>query len=144
MWPSVRMASLTVIKPYWRSACLLKNTKKCVAGKIARGLKIQSFWIFQLKDWLDMVRHNNVVPYQHFHKKWARRVKTWLQQPIQKKIRRDNRKKKAAAISPRPASGPLRPLVHCPTQKYNTKIRLGRGFTLEELKVIFFLWNKCY
>ena len=41
---------------------------------------------------------------------------------------------KAAAIAPRPASGPLRPYVHCPTQKYNSKMRLGRGFTLAELK----------
>lgn len=28
----------------------------------------------------------------------------------------------------------LRPVVTCPTQKYNTKRRLGRGFSLEELK----------
>lgn len=28
----------------------------------------------------------------------------------------------------------MRPLVHCPTQKYNSKVKLGRGFTLEELK----------
>ena len=81
-----------------------------------------------------MVRHNNVVPNQHFHKKWQRRVKTWLQQPVQKKIRRDKRKVKAATIAPRPIAGPLRPLVHCPTRKYNSKVRLGRGFTLEELK----------
>ena len=64
-----------------------------------------------------MVRHNNVIPGQHFHKNWARRVKTWLHQPAQKKIRRDKRKERAAAIAPRPASGPIRPLVHCPTQK---------------------------
>jgi large subunit ribosomal protein L13e len=25
-------------------------------------------------------------------------------------------------------------MVRCPTQKYNTKVRLGRGFTLHELK----------
>jgi len=81
-----------------------------------------------------MVKHNNIIPNQHFHKKWARRVKTWFQQPIQKKIRREKRKVKAAAIAPRPASGPLKPLVHCPTQKYNSKVKLGRGFTLEELK----------
>lgn len=62
---------------------------------------------------------STVVPYQHFHKKWARRVKTWLDQPAQKKIRRDRRKQKAAAIAPRPSSGALRPLVHCPTQKVN-------------------------
>lgn len=81
-----------------------------------------------------MVKHNNVIPNQHFHKDWARRVKTWFSQPIQKKLRRDKRKIKAAQNAPRPSSGALRPLVHCPTQKYNAKIRLGRGFTLDELK----------
>jgi large subunit ribosomal protein L13e len=81
-----------------------------------------------------------VIPGEHFHKKWARRVKTWLHQPIQKKIRRDKRKERAAKLAPRPASGVLRPLVHAPTQKYNSKIRLGRGFTLEELKVL----KSCY
>ena len=81
-----------------------------------------------------MVRHNNIIPNQHFHKKWARRVKTWFQQPIQKKVRRNLRKEKAAAVAPAPISGSLRPLVQCPTRKYNTKQKLGRGFTLEELK----------
>mmetsp|Transcript_31920 Transcript_31920/g.45955 ORF Transcript_31920/g.45955 Transcript_31920/m.45955 type:complete len:215 (-) Transcript_31920:60-704(-) len=81
-----------------------------------------------------MVKHNNVVPNQHFHKKWARRVKTWFDQPAQKKIRRERRKLKAAQVAPRPAAGSLRPLVRCPTQKYNSKLRLGKGFTLEELK----------
>ena len=81
-----------------------------------------------------MVKHNNVIPNQHFHKKWQRRVKTWLDQPAQKKIRRTARKEKAAKLAPAPVSGALRPLVHCPTQKYNSKIKLGRGFTLEELK----------
>jgi len=76
-----------------------------------------------------------VVPYAHFHKNWARRVKTWLHQPAQKKIRRDKRKEKAAKLAPRPASGNLKPLVHCPTQKYNAKVKFGRGFSLEELKV---------
>jgi large subunit ribosomal protein L13e len=31
-------------------------------------------------------------------------------------------------------AGALRPVVHPPTQRYNFKTRLGRGFTLEELK----------
>jgi large subunit ribosomal protein L13e len=75
-----------------------------------------------------------VIPFQHFHKKWARRVKTWLDQPAQKRIRRERRKVKAAQLSPKPSSGSLRPLVQCPTQKYNTKVRQGRGFTIEELK----------
>eukprot|EP01006_Ploeotia_vitrea_P002506 TRINITY_DN107812_c0_g1_i1.p1 TRINITY_DN107812_c0_g1~~TRINITY_DN107812_c0_g1_i1.p1 ORF type:complete len:209 (+),score=17.60 TRINITY_DN107812_c0_g1_i1:60-686(+) len=81
-----------------------------------------------------MVAGNNAIAKNHFRKKWATRVKTWLQQPIQKKIRRQKRKEKAAAIAPRPAAGPLRPYVHCQTVKYNSKSRLGRGFTLDELK----------
>ena len=81
-----------------------------------------------------MVKHNNVIPYQHFHKKWARRVKTWLHQPAQKRIRRERRQERAAKIAPRPSAGTLKPLVRAPTQKYNSKVRLGRGFTVEELK----------
>merc|ERR1711907_831673 len=45
-----------------------------------------------------------------------------------------NRKEKAAKIAPRPAAGLLRPVVHPPTQRYNMKLRLGRGFTLAELR----------
>ena len=39
-----------------------------------------------------MVRHNNIIPNQHFHKDWDKRVKTWFNQPAQKKVRRDKRK----------------------------------------------------
>jgi large subunit ribosomal protein L13e len=81
-----------------------------------------------------MVKHNNVIPNQHFHKDWQNRVKTWFNQPARKKRRRLARKAKAAAIAPRPAAGLLRPVVRCPTLKYNMKVRTGRGFTLEELK----------
>lgn len=42
---------------------------------------------------------------------------------------------KAARVAPRPTAGALRPVVHAQTVKYNNKVRLGRGFTLEELKV---------
>merc|ERR1719160_2303739 len=35
---------------------------------------------------------------------------------------------------PRPVAGLLRPVVHPPTQRYNSKLRIGRGFTLSELK----------
>merc|ERR1711935_1010322 len=40
---------------------------------------------------------------------------------------------KAAKVAPRPVKA-LRPIVRCPTFKYNIKDRAGRGFTLEELK----------
>merc|ERR1711924_338459 len=44
------------------------------------------------------------------------------------------RKAKAAKIAPRPVAGLLRPVVHPPTQRYNMKLRLGKGFTLAELR----------
>lgn len=81
-----------------------------------------------------MVKHNNMVPNGHFHKQWQNRVRVALNQPGRAKRRRLNRKKRIANIAPRPAAGPLRPIVRCPTNKYNTKVRAGRGFTIEELK----------
>merc|ERR1712051_529687 len=46
---------------------------------------------------------------------------------------RKARAAKAAKVAPRPVKT-LRPVVRCPTFKYNIKDRAGRGFTLEELK----------
>ena len=63
-----------------------------------------------------------------------RYVKTWFDQPAQKKIRRDRRIAKATKVAPRPTHS-LKPVVRCPTNKYNTKLRAGRGFTLEEVRV---------
>ena len=83
------------------------------------------------------MKHNNQLPNAHFKKDWDRRVKTWFDQAGQKRRRRLLRKEKAAAIAPRPAAGLLRPIVRCPTNKYNMKTRLGRGFTLKELKVCY-------
>ncbi|KAK8824144.1 hypothetical protein WA556_003469 [Blastocystis sp. ATCC 50177/Nand II] len=85
------------------------------------------------------MKHNNVLPNAHFKKDWDKRVKTWFDQAGQKRRRRLLRKAKAAAIAPRPACGLLRPVVHCTTQKYNMKTRMGRGFTLKELKACFSL-----
>merc|ERR1712032_1718745 len=59
--------------------------------------------------------------------------KTWFNQPARKIRRRQNRVAKAAKVAPRPI-GKLRPVVSCPTYKYNLKQRAGRGFTLEEVK----------
>ncbi|KAJ1568111.1 60S ribosomal protein L13 [Nowakowskiella sp. JEL0078] len=80
------------------------------------------------------MKGNNVLPNVHLRKDWQLRVKTWFDQPGAKKRRRLNRIKKAALIAPRPIDGLLRPVVRGPTLKYNTKLRAGRGFTLEELK----------
>ncbi|KAK8866152.1 hypothetical protein IAR55_001303 [Kwoniella newhampshirensis] len=81
-----------------------------------------------------MVKHNNQLPKNHFHKDWQRRVKTWFDQPGQKKSRRVARSKKALATGAQPLQR-LRPAVRCPTQRYNIRIREGRGFTLSELKL---------
>ncbi|EDW57827.1 60S ribosomal protein L13 [Drosophila novamexicana] len=81
-----------------------------------------------------MGKGNNMIPNQHYHKWWQRHVRTWFNQPARKIRRHENRVKKAKAVFPRPASGPLRPVVRCPTIRYHTKLRTGRGFTIEELK----------
>mmetsp|Transcript_97331 Transcript_97331/g.280847 ORF Transcript_97331/g.280847 Transcript_97331/m.280847 type:complete len:199 (-) Transcript_97331:36-632(-) len=86
-----------------------------------------------------MVKHNNVIPNIHCHKKYLEssrgplKVKLALNQASRKKSRRLARAAKAAALAPAPLQK-LRPVVHCPTQKYSAKTRLGKGFTLEELK----------
>jgi len=86
-----------------------------------------------------MVKHNNVIPNIHCHKKYCAssrgplHVKINLNQAQRKKIRRQKRAAKAALVAPRPLKQ-LRPIVNCPTQRYNSKVRLGRGFSLEELK----------
>mmetsp|Transcript_40043 Transcript_40043/g.95803 ORF Transcript_40043/g.95803 Transcript_40043/m.95803 type:complete len:218 (-) Transcript_40043:95-748(-) len=85
---------------------------------------------------------NHVVPNVHFRKVNGMMhgrnnrvmMRTWLDQAGRKKRRLNTRRAKAAKIAPRPTGGYLRPLVHPPTQRYNMKLRLGKGFTLEELK----------
>merc|ERR1712168_127279 len=78
-------------------------------------------------------KHNNVIQNAHFKKDWQNRVKTWFDQPARKIRRAKTRKAKAAAVAPRPTAT-LKPIVRCTTIKYNKKQRLGRGFTLEEIK----------
>jgi len=82
-----------------------------------------------------MVKHNNEVPNQHFHKVCQQdHIRTWFNQPARKQRRRAARQAKAAKMAPRPMAGLLRPVVHPSTVKYNYKLRQGRGFTFQELK----------
>ena len=69
----------------------------------------------------------------HLKFDWADKVKTWYNQPGRKKRRRALRKIKARLVAPNPTHK-LRPVVRGQTNKYNTKIKLGRGFTEKELK----------
>ncbi|EFR04315.1 hypothetical protein MGYG_07322 [Nannizzia gypsea CBS 118893] len=79
------------------------------------------------------IKHNQVIPKNHFHKDWDRRVRVHFDQPGRKHRRREARLAKAAALAPRPVDK-LRPIVRCPTIKYNSRVRAGRGFSLQELK----------
>lgn len=80
------------------------------------------------------MKHNNMIPNNHFRKEWQLRVRTWFDQPMRKRRRRAARAAKFAKIAPRPTDGALRPIVRCQTNKYNMRVRLGRGFSIEELK----------
>merc|ERR1712137_1130186 len=80
------------------------------------------------------MKGNQQIPNVHFHKEWQERVRTWFNQPSKKIARRKARAAKAAKVFPRPVSGALRPVVQCPTARYKARARLGRGFTLEELR----------
>ncbi|KAF2280224.1 60S ribosomal protein L13 [Westerdykella ornata] len=79
------------------------------------------------------IKHNQQIPKNHFHKDWQRRVRTHFDQPGRKTRRRNARVEKAARVAPRPVDR-LRPVVRCPTVKYNRRVRPGRGFSLAELK----------
>ncbi|GME74890.1 unnamed protein product [Ambrosiozyma monospora] len=71
----------------------------------------------------------------HFRKHWQERVRVHLDQAGKKVSRRQARAKKAAQVAPKPVDS-LRPIVRCPTIKYNRKVRAGKGFSLAELKAV--------
>lgn len=82
------------------------------------------------------IKQNQVLQKNHFRKlTWQERVKVYLGQAKAKESRRIARAKKAAKVAPAPIDA-LRPIVRCPTIKYNRKVRAGRGFTLAELKAV--------
>ena len=86
-----------------------------------------------------MVKHNNILTNQHFGKDWDKKtvrskVVTWFNQPARKVRRRSTRTSKATAVYPKPVTGALRPVVHAQSQRYNARLRFGRGFTQAELK----------
>ena len=74
-----------------------------------------------------------MLPKVHLGKDWQEKDKTWFNQPGRKHRRQIKRAAKAAKIAPNPTHT-LKPIVRGQTNKYNNKIRLGRGFTKEELK----------
>lgn len=74
-----------------------------------------------------------MLPNVHLNKDWQEKVKTFFNQPGKKLRRRKIRAAKAKRTGPNPTHL-LRPVVRGQTRRYNNKSKLGRGFTLAELK----------
>lgn len=70
----------------------------------------------------------------HLNKDWQEKVKTFFNQPGKKLRRRKIRSLRAKRLGPNPTHL-LRPAVRGQTRRYNNKLKLGRGFTLAELKL---------
>ena len=83
-----------------------------------------------------MVKHNYPLANTHYYKrkKWSIYVKTWFNQQARKHRRQIRRATKAKLISPMPLDK-LRPIVRCTTLKYKDRMRQGKGFTLEEIRL---------
>ncbi|CAD8047013.1 unnamed protein product [Paramecium sonneborni] len=79
------------------------------------------------------MKHNQQLPNAHLRKHWTRFVKTFYNQPAAKRRRQLRRRSLALSSSPRPVEL-LRPVVRGQTIKYNSVQKLGRGFSLIELK----------
>eukprot|EP00766_Chilomastix_caulleryi_P002679 gnl/Chilomastix_caulleri/3690.p1 GENE.gnl/Chilomastix_caulleri/3690~~gnl/Chilomastix_caulleri/3690.p1 ORF type:complete len:86 (-),score=3.94 gnl/Chilomastix_caulleri/3690:182-439(-) len=80
-----------------------------------------------------MVRQLTTVLVEQKRPKQHGMYKLTLDSPMRKLRRRQHRREKAAEVFPRPVNGPLRPEVRCPTQRYNLRSRLGRGFHQERI-----------
>ena len=84
-----------------------------------------------------MAKGNYMITSAHLRKHWNKGhytgVRCFFNKQAHKKIRLQRRAAKAAAVSPRPLDK-LRPVVLGMTRKYSSKLRIGRGFSLEELK----------
>jgi len=84
-----------------------------------------------------MAKGNNMLQSAHLRKHWNKGhyvgVKCYFNKMAHKKLRLQRRAAKAAEVAPRPL-GKLRPLVLGMTRRYSSKVRVGRGFSLAELK----------
>jgi len=84
-----------------------------------------------------MAKGNNVLASSHMRKHWNKwhyvGVRCFFNKMAHKTIRKNKRAAKAAECFPRPL-GKLRPIVMGQTKRYNTKVKIGRGFSIAELK----------
>lgn len=77
---------------------------------------------------------SKILPNVHLNKDWQEKVKTFFNQPAKKVKRRQQRKLRQTRMGPNPTHF-LRPAVRGQTRRYNNKLKLGRGFTVAELKL---------
>ena len=82
-----------------------------------------------------MVKHKNSISNGHFRKHWQKYVKTDFDKPLNKTKRRNKRKSKLTNINrynfcPKNI---LRPVITNQTKMYNLKVRLGGGFSSNEI-----------
>lgn len=78
------------------------------------------------------MKHNQAIQNVHFCKDWRSKVHTWFKQPFRKIRRHNARLQKAKAAYPSTITA-FRPSVHCMNQRFNYRLRLGKGFTVKEL-----------
>ena len=79
-----------------------------------------------------MPPHNNAIQRPHLRKHYQKWIRTWFNQPARKLRRITKRRELAQKVFPRPTQA-LRPSVSKPTFRYTGQLRLGRGFSLQEL-----------
>lgn len=86
-----------------------------------------------------MKQGNQPIPRNQMRKHWypgpaaKGHIHMHFDQPLKAKKRREHRRIKAIRMFPKPVRQ-LRPIVSCPTQRHNMKLRQGRGFSRMELK----------
>ncbi|AEA39114.1 60S ribosomal protein L13 (nucleomorph) [Cryptomonas paramecium] len=81
-----------------------------------------------------MAKSNGIFSKGHFRKHWQIFVKTWFNQPLQKKKRKNSRIHKEKKRLVDNAPNYIKPLVHCSGPRHNTRIKFGRGFSVNEIK----------
>ena len=83
-----------------------------------------------------MVKHNNSISNGHFKKHWQKFVKTDFNKSSKKTKRRTYRISKITNLK-RFSFTPtniLKPIVQNSTKMYNLKVKLGRGFSINEIR----------
>lgn len=80
------------------------------------------------------MKGNMPIPNQNSKKDIQKKPRVLFNVALKKEKKMKIKQEKIKKMWPRPSEGPLKPIVRCPTNRYNMKTKLGRGFTVDELK----------